>query len=96
MKKILIIHNQYRFLGGEDIAVQNEILFLKKHFDVEILYFDNEVVNIKSFIEQFLYFILNRNFKSKKILEKKLHEFNPDLVYVHNTWFKASLSIFDV
>ena len=29
MKKILIIHNNYRNIGGEDIAVKNEISYLK-------------------------------------------------------------------
>ena len=31
MKKILLIHNKYRDLGGEDIAVENEINLLKKN-----------------------------------------------------------------
>ena len=33
MKKILIVHNRYRFKGGEDIAVDNETEFLKKTFN---------------------------------------------------------------
>ena len=28
MKRIIVIHNKYRILGGEDIAVENEIIFL--------------------------------------------------------------------
>ena len=32
MKKILIVHNKYRNLGGEDIAVIQEIEVLKKLF----------------------------------------------------------------
>ena len=39
--KILIIHNKYRNLGGEDIAVDNEVQFLQKHFEVKTLYFSN-------------------------------------------------------
>ena len=39
MKKVLVIHNQYREIGGEDIAVQNEVQFLKKYFEVDELYF---------------------------------------------------------
>jgi len=34
MKRIIVIHNKYRILGGEDIAVENEIIFLKEHFEV--------------------------------------------------------------
>ena len=29
MKKILLVHNKYRETGGEDIAVENELNFLK-------------------------------------------------------------------
>ena len=27
-------------------------------------------------------------------LKKKIEEFEPNVVYVHNTWFKASVGIF--
>tara|TARA_X000001036_G_scaffold80920_1_gene72769 strand:- start:4368 stop:5528 length:1161 start_codon:yes stop_codon:yes gene_type:complete len=92
MKKILIIHNKYRNIGGEDTSVANEVNFLKDYYEIEILYFEN---NITNFISQFFYFIKGSNNKSKKIISKKIDEFKPDLVYVHNTWFKASVSIFD-
>ncbi len=91
MKKILVIHNKYQQLGGEDIAVENEIQFLKKYYEVTVLYFDNEIT---TYFKQILYFILNKNISSAKILRTTIEEFNPDLVYVHNTWFKASVSIF--
>ena len=42
-----------------------------------------------------LSFLTNRNYKSE-IFKNVLNEFNPDLVYVHNTWFKASLFIFNI
>ena len=41
MKKILLIHNTYRNLGGEDIAVASEVEILKKHYDVKEIYFSN-------------------------------------------------------
>ena len=91
MKKILVVHNKYQQLGGEDIAVENEIQFLKKYYEVRVLYFDNEIT---TYFKQILYFILNKNISSAKILRTTIEEFNPDLVYVHNTWFKASVSIF--
>ena len=46
-KKVLIVHNKYRNLGGEDLAVENEIVFLKEHFNVEVLYFTNNVLIVK-------------------------------------------------
>tara|TARA_Y100000389_G_scaffold205107_1_gene263268 strand:+ start:10818 stop:11963 length:1146 start_codon:yes stop_codon:yes gene_type:complete len=93
MKKILIIHTNYRHLGGEDTAVNNEIEFLKKFYEVKVIYFKNEINNI--FID-LLSFLTRNNIKSSKILQRELENFNPDLVYVHNTWFKASLGLFKI
>jgi len=93
VKKILIIHNKYRNIGGEDVAVQNEINFLKKYYDVKVLYFDN-VIKPKSYIKQTISFLLNSNNESIKLTKIVIEDFQPDLVYVHNTWFKASVGIF--
>ena len=91
--KILIVHNKYSQLGGEDVAVDNEIELLSDYFNVETIFFKNE---IKSYLSQFVYFIRNNNKTSVSELEKKIKEFQPDIAYVHNTWFKASLAIFNV
>ena len=93
MKKILVIHNSYQKLGGEDIAVENEIKILKKHFEVETILFDN---NLHNYFLQIFYFIFATNLKSNSIVRDKIIEVNPDLIYVHNTWFKASLGIFRI
>tara|TARA_B100000575_G_C23142202_1_gene665094 strand:- start:5846 stop:7000 length:1155 start_codon:yes stop_codon:yes gene_type:complete len=91
MKKILIIHNTYRVTGGEDIAVENEIKLLKKSYEVKVIKFDN---NIRNYISQALWFILNKNLESISLVKNELSTFNPDYVYIHNTWFKVSLGIF--
>ena len=93
MKKLLILHNKYRNIGGEDTSVENEFNVLRKSYETEKLEFSNNIENI---ILQTLYFLLNRNFKSIKKLKKKLELFNPEIIYIHNTWFKASPAIFDV
>ena len=93
MKKILVIHNRYQITGGEDIAVTNEVALLKKFYEVRTVYFEN---TIKNFLSQVLFFLTNSNSQSYRIIEKELIEFKPDFAYVHNTWFKASLSIFKV
>ena len=46
MKKLLVIHNKYQIIGGEDVAVENEVNILKKHYEVEVLYFDNVIKRI--------------------------------------------------
>lgn len=93
MKKLLIVHTNYQNKGGEDIAVEKEISFLKRNYEVKTLIFSNDIENI---FNQIFSFLLNKNKKSMKKLNSLLDEFNPDIVYVHNTWFKASLGIFSI
>ena len=93
MKKILVIHTKYRNLGGEDIAVENEVNNLKNYFDVRTIYFSNEP---NSILTDVLSFFTNRNKKSETRLKEELNNFNPDLAYVHNTWYKGSLGVFKV
>ena len=42
--KILIIHNKYRNLGGEDLVVENETSFLKEYFNVEVFIFFKQYI----------------------------------------------------
>lgn len=93
MKKILIIHNKYRNLGGEDIAVENEVNFLSKHYDVRTLFLDN---NVQNYYKQAIFFLLNKNFEVNSIVEGEILDYKPDIIYVHNTWFKASAGIFKI
>jgi len=91
--KILLIHNEYLEVGGEDIAVKNEVLNLKEKHEVKELIFSNKIENP---FKQLIYFFLNKNLKSTNLLKKEIKNFKPDVVYVHNTWFKASTGIFKV
>ena len=43
--KILFVHNEYLEVGGEDIAVQNEIRYLKDHYQVNELIYSNNIKN---------------------------------------------------
>ena len=85
-----MIHNKYKLLGGEDIAVESEIEILKDNFDVKTLIFNNKKIDL---ISDIFSFIFNWNPKSVKKLKKEINSFDPDIVYVHNTWFKASVGI---
>ena len=93
MKKLLIIHNKYQNIGGEDIAVVEEEKILSQYFEVEAIYFENEIKNIFQLI---LGFLFSTNLKSNMILKNKITEFNPDILYVHNSWFTLSLGIFKI
>ena len=44
-KRILIVHNKYNNVGGEDIAVSN-VRVLKKKYNVETLFFDNKILKV--------------------------------------------------
>ena len=93
MKKLLIIHTKYRNIGGEDIAVNNEINLFSKYFEVKVLYFYN---NNLAFPYDYFAFFTNNNSQSNKKLKEVINSFNPDFALVHNTWFKANLGIFQI
>jgi len=93
MKKILVIHTSYKNFGGEDVAVASELKLLKKYYEVDTLTFKNSAEN---YFKLFVQFLTSNNKKSNEILQKKINIFKPDIVYVHNTWFKSNLGIFDV
>lgn len=88
MKKILIVHNKYLNLGGEDLVVLNETKLLSKKYEVRNLYFQN---SSRLEIYDFISFLFGINFKSLKIIKNIINEFNPDIVYFHNLWFKINI-----
>ena len=90
MKKILIVHNKYSDLGGEDIAVEREINLLNKSYDLKLLFFEN---SLKDFLFTFLSLFNNKNYKSIKLLKEQIESHNPDTIYFHNTWFKGSVGL---
>jgi glycosyltransferase involved in cell wall biosynthesis len=93
MKKVLVINTKYKKYGGEDSNFTEEIKFLKKFYEVEYINFDNSV-NLK--VYDIISFFTLSNPSTNKLLKAKLISFKPDIVYVHNTWFKANLGIFNV
>ena len=93
MKKVLIIHNKYQNIGGEDIAVDEEIEILQKFYEVDTLIFEN---NLKNILSLGIGFFFSTNYRSNKLLKDKIENFLPDIAYVHNTWFKANLGIFKI
>lgn len=93
MKKILVINTKYKNYGGEDSNFEEEKKFLKKYYEVDYLNFDNSKnLNVYDAIS---FFTLS-NLSSNRDLKDKLDTFKPDIVFIHNTWFKANLGIFDI
>ena len=93
MKKLLIVHNFYKDFGGEDSNIHEELEYFKKDYEVDFFYEKN-----KSFLNIFdiLSFFIRSNIMTNRKFKETLNKFKPDVVYIHNTWFKVNLGIFDV
>ena len=93
MKKVLVVNTKYKSFGGEDANILEEISFLERNYIVNYLEFDNsKQLNIYDMLG----FLLLSNRNSNKLLKKTIKEFEPDFVYIHNTWFMANLGIFKI
>ena len=89
-RKILILNTNYREYGGEDSNIIDETKFLNDSYDVESLNFSNsERITYTDF---FAFFKLSNYWSNKKLLET-LSDFDPEVVYIHNLWFRANLGI---
>jgi glycosyltransferase involved in cell wall biosynthesis len=88
--KILFIHNRYQLQGGEDTAVEQEMKLLSQYHELEVLYFQNQS-GWKGAI-QFLVSIWNIN--AAKKVSKKIIEFKPDIVHIHNWHFASGPLVF--
>ncbi|MFC5412576.1 glycosyltransferase family 4 protein [Larkinella bovis] len=91
--KVLIIHNKYSHIGGEDTVVQNEFNLLKNNgIQVELCYFSNDTfIGFKGKIFSPISTIYN--FKSAKKLDNLFSNNRPDVIHVHNLFYSASPSI---
>ena len=91
LQKILVVNTKYRIFGGEDANIVDELNFLKKYFEVDYLEYKNsDKINFSDLIG----FVTLTNLTANRKLKSKINSFNPDVVYVHNTWFKAGLGIY--
>ncbi|MFD2553257.1 glycosyltransferase family 4 protein [Sphingobacterium tabacisoli] len=89
--RILIIHNFYQHKGGEDVVFAQETAVLRdKGHQVETLSFQNKK-GIKGLF-QFLLYPWN-SFAAHKVL-KKVNDFQPDVVHVHNTHYAIGPLVF--
>jgi glycosyltransferase involved in cell wall biosynthesis len=94
--RILLLHNKYKYAGGEDKVFEAEGDLLSSHnHQVERLVFDNSL--IQTGLDKMLSGIMGvYNFKSANAVDKKIREFKPDILHVHNFFPLASPSIFYV
>ncbi|MGI4729389.1 MAG: glycosyltransferase, partial [Janthinobacterium lividum] len=86
--KILVIHTSYKYKGGEDTVVSEEINLLQQAgMQVELLEFNNDKNALRKLLQ------LPFNIQSYNVAKQKLKDFKPDLVHIHNLHFGGSPSV---
>lgn len=86
--KILVIHTTYKYRGGEDTVVAEEIKLLQQAgLQVELLSFNNDEGALLKLLQ------LPFNIQSYYITKRKLATFKPDVVHIHNLHFGGSPSV---
>jgi glycosyltransferase involved in cell wall biosynthesis len=88
--KILLIHTNYQLRGGEDAVFNQEVELLKKYHTVDLLHFQNEG-GWKGAL-QFIGSIWD--IRAARKVRRKIQEFQPDIVHVHNWHFALGTLVF--
>ncbi len=84
--RVIVAHNRYRYGGGEDAVVRDEIAMLRQHgHSVELLEQNNDTIhgipgNLIASTSVFY------SASSRKWINNAIHNFQPDILHVHN-WF---------
>ena len=94
--RILQIHNRYKISGGEDVTVESESFLLKKNNNV-VDYFgvtNENIQGVKVKIKTAINVCYSREYSNK--LSKRIKDFQPDIVHVHNFFPLLTPSIYDV
>lgn len=86
--KILILHCSYKYRGGEDTVVEEEMrLLTSAGHEVQLLLFSNTRHILLKLLQ--LPFNLSSYVRTKKIIKS----FRPDIVHIHNLHFAATASV---
>jgi len=93
--RILLVHNFYQIPGGEDSVVQEELSMLARNgIGVDFFAVTNDKIKgLHRSITTALQVIYNPN--ARRALTRKIRDFSPDLVHIHNFFPLLSPSIFD-
>ena len=95
--KIFIIHNKYRYYGGEDSVVDEETKLLKSNNHEVIQLIRNNSEELKSFNSKLNTFKnISYSNESIEILNEKVSKYGlPDIVHIHNTFPLWTYSVLD-
>lgn len=93
--RILLVHNYYQQRGGEDVVVEQELALLRqKGHEAELFSVHNDTIQgwrQKAVTAALVVY----NPWAKAALARRLGQFRPDVVHVHNFFPRLSPSIFD-
>lgn len=94
--RILLVHNHYRFAGGEDSVVQNEKCLLEAHgHSVTVYERDNTELDDYSFLNKIrLALHTIYSFSSNREIRRLIKQEHIDIVHVHNTLPLISFSAY--
>ena len=95
IERVLILHNRYRYAGGEDVVVEHETrLLTDAGVQVEVLSLDNR--SIESLADELvaagsaIY-----SHRMRKRVSSVIARFQPDVMHVHNFFPLFSPSVYD-
>lgn len=93
---ILMIHNQYRFAGGEDTVVENEVRLLREHGHKVVTYLvSNEQIGKNGIAGRLLLpFRTLYSLRSRRAVSRLIREHRIEVVHVHNTLPLISFSVY--
>jgi glycosyltransferase involved in cell wall biosynthesis len=85
--RVLVLHNRYRELGGEDRVVHEEVNLLRRYgHEVELLECDNEGSSAQ------LALGAAWSLESRKEVLRACRAFRPHVAHIHNFWMRLSPS----
>jgi glycosyltransferase involved in cell wall biosynthesis len=87
--KVLIVHNQYKQYGGEDTVVNQEAkAYEALGHEVSLFIKNNHHLKLTDLLTSIF------NLRSLRELNRKVKDFDPDIIHIHNFVFILSPSIF--
>jgi glycosyltransferase involved in cell wall biosynthesis len=93
--RILIAHNRYQVMAGEDGVVAAEMALLKAYgHSVELLEADNQSIQ-GAIAKAKAAMGVVYSFESRRRLREKIRAFHPDVVHVHNFFPLLSPALYD-
>lgn len=93
--RILFVHNQYQYRGGEDTVFEQEVAALRAlGHAVETIIFSNEQLFSGSVFDKLTAAVSTfYNRASARQVEQLINTFRPDVLHIHNLFYMASPAV---